>query len=215
MQIQKIRNKKMIRTTYGVLTLFLGLFSISLILSILFFFLTLFNPNFKPFFPVIDVPVEITENATIELKNGEITEILVDQATLSFNVNDQYGFAGVVNYIYFVAILAVALYIVYMLWLIFKSIKLSFEIENPFHDQNIRRIKKIAFAVLLTAILNIIYPLVLKYLWIEKINLLNQSFKLQLSFHSAQGILWALIIFVVAEIYRIGLEIKKEHDLTI
>lgn len=215
MQKQKIRNKKIIRTTYGVLTLFLGLFSISLILSILFFFLTLFNPNFKPFFPVIDVPVEITENATIELKNGAVTEIIVDQATLSFNVNDQYGFAGIINYLYFVAILMIALYIIYLLWRIFKSIRLSFENENPFHNQNIRRIKRIAFAVLFTAILNLIYPLVLKYLWIEKINLLDQSFKLQLSFHSAQGILWALIIFVVAEIYRIGLEIKKEQDLTI
>ena len=69
----------------------LGVGVLSLILSLLFFLLTLFKPDYEPFFPVIDVPIEISENATLELKNGSNYDILIDEAYLSFNVNHKYG----------------------------------------------------------------------------------------------------------------------------
>jgi hypothetical protein len=102
-----------------------------------------------------------------------------------------------------------------MLWKIFKSIRSSLKNENPYHPKNIWRIRKIAFAVLLSAILEMIYPLILKYLWFEKINMFEKSFDLRLNFDATIDLFWALIIFVVAEIYRIGLEMKKEQELTI
>lgn len=211
MQTQKIKNKKVIRLIYGILTVLLGVGVLSLFFSVLFFFLTLFNPNFEPFFPVVEIPLEIYENATLELNNGNILNVIIDEAFISFNVNNQYGFAGVVNYLFFIAILCIAFYIVVMLWKIIKSIKN----ENPFHYKNIWRIRKIAFAVIFSALLNILYPIVLKCLWIDKITILEHSYPIRLSFHYIQDIFWALIIFVVAEIYRIGLEMKKEQDLTI
>ncbi len=215
MQTQKIRNKKIIGWIYGILTLFLGVLGISLVVSVLFFFLTLFGPNFEPFFPVVEVPIEIVENASLELKDGRMLEILVDEAFVSFNVNNEYGLAGIINYLFFFAILFIAFYILFLLWKIFRSIRLSLKNENPFHDQNIWRIRKIAFAVLLSAILEILYPIILKYFWIENITLLHKSFGIRLNFDNAMDIFWALIIFVVAEIYRLGLEMKKEQDLTI
>ena len=215
MEAQKIKNKKVIGFIYGLLTILLGIGGITLLLSALFFFLTLFNPNFEPFFPVIDVPLEISEQAQLELKNGTQYDILVDQTYVSFNIDNTYGFAGVLNYIFFISVLVIAFYVVLMLWRIFRSIRSSLKNENPFHPKNIWRIRKIAFAVLLSGILEMIYPMVLKYLWFDKINMLGKSFELKLNFDAGIDLFWALIIFVVAEIYRIGLEMKKEQELTI
>jgi len=215
MDTQKVKNKKVIGFIYWILTVLLGIGGITLVLSALFFFLTLLNPNFEPFFPVVDIPLEIAEDATLELKSGKIFNIFVDEANISFNINDNYGFAGFLNYLYFVSILVIAFYIVFLLWRIFKSIRLSLKNENPFHPKNIWRIRKIAFAVLLSAVLQIIYPVILKYVWFEKLNMLEKAFTFKLNFETLIDLFWALIIFVVAEIYRVGFEMKKEQELTI
>ena len=215
MKTQRIKNKKVIGLIYGILTVLLGIGGITILLSVLFFFLTLFSPDFEPFFPVVEIPLEISENASLELKNGNQYDILVDEAFVSFNVNNEYGFAGILNYLFFVSILVIAFYVILMLWKIFKSIRSSLKIENPYHHKNIWRIRKIAFAVLLSAILEMTYPLILKYLWFEKIHMLEKSFDLRLNFDATIDLFWALIIFVSAEIYRIGLEMKKEQELTI
>ncbi len=215
MKTQKIKSKKVIGLIYGILTVLLGIGGITILLSILFFFLTLFSPDFEPFFPVVEVPIEISENAFLELKNGNLYDILVDEAYVSFNVNNEYGFAGILNYLFFVSILVIAFYVILMLWKIFKSISSSLKAENPYHYKNIWRIRKIAFAVLLSAILEMMYPLILKYLWFEKIHMFEKSFDLRLNFDATIDLFWALIIFVGAEIYRIGLEMKKEQELTI
>ncbi|MCD4833691.1 MAG: DUF2975 domain-containing protein [Bacteroidales bacterium] len=215
MKTQKIKNKKVIGLIYGILTVLLGIGGITILLSILFFFLTLFSPDFEPFFPVVEVPIEISENASLELKNGNRYDILVDEAYVSFNVNNDYDFAGILNYLFFVSILVIAFYVVLMLWKIFKSIRSSLKAENPYHPKNIWRIRKIAFAVVLSAILEMLYPVILKYLWFDKINMLNKSFDFGLNFDATIDLFWALIIFVVAEIYRIGLEMRKEQEFLI
>ncbi len=215
MENQKVKNKKVIGLIYGILTILLGIGGITLLLSALFFFLTLFNPNFEPFFPVVEVPLEVSENASLELKNGNLYDILIDEAYVSFNVNSKYGFAGTLNFLFFEFMLIIAFYIIFLLWKIFRSIRLSLRNENPFHPKNIWRIRIIAFAILLSAILEMIYPIILKYLWFDKINMLDKAFDLKLNFDASIDLFWALIVLVVAEIYRIGLEMKKEQELTI
>ncbi|MFO7829485.1 MAG: DUF2975 domain-containing protein [Bacteroidales bacterium] len=212
---QKVKNKKVIGFIYTVLSILLGIGALSLILSILFFLLTIFKPDFEPFFPVIDVPIEISENATLELKNGSNYEILIDEAYLSFNVNHKYGVAGVFNYLYFILILAIAFYIIFLLWKIFRSIRSSLKDENPFHPKNTWRIRKIALAVFVSALIEISYPLFIKFLWFKNIIVFNKAFDIKLNFDATIDLFWALIVLVVAEIYRIGSEIKKEQELTI
>ena len=215
MDTQKIKNKKVIDFIYWILTILLGIGGLTLVFSALLFFLTLLNPNFEPFFPIVDIPLEIEENATLVLKNGKALNILVDEVNVSFNINDSYGFAGVLNYLYFISILIIAFYIVLLLWKIFKSIRSSLKNENPFHLRNVWRIRKIAFAILFSAILEILYPLILKYIWFEKLNVLDKAFSFKLNFEASINLFWALIVMVIAEIYRIGLEMKKEQELTI
>lgn len=215
MKTQKVKNKNIIGLIYGILTILLGIGGLTLLLSIILFVLTLFKPEFEPFFPVVDVPLKISENALLELKNGTQSNILIDEAFVSFNINNEYGFPGVLNYLFFISILVIAFYILFLLWKIFRSIRTSLKIDNPFHYKNIWRIRKIAFAVLLSAILEIFYPIILKYLWFDKIIMFDKAFDIRLNFEASIDLFWALIILVVAEIYRIGLEFKKDQELTI
>ena len=215
MNTQKIKNKKIIDFIYWILTILLGTGGLILVFSALLFFLTLLNPNFEPFFPIVDIPLEVEESATLELKNGKAFNILVDEVNVSFNINNSYGFAGVLNYLYFISILIIAFYIILLLWKIFKSIRSSLKNENPFHLRNVWRIRKIALAILFSAILEILYPLILKYVWFEKLNMLDKAFSFKLNFEASINLFWALIVMVIAEIYRIGIEKKKEQELTI
>jgi len=212
---QKVKNKKIIGFIYTILSFFLGIGILALAFSVLLFFLTLFKPDFKPFFPVTDVPVQINEEASVELKNGISHNIHIDQAKFSFNVDNSYGAPGVINFIYFFLILAIAFYIIYLLWQIFRSIRASLNEENPFHQKNTWRIRKIALAIFISAILEIGYPLFIKFLWLEKIIAFDQTFHIKLNLDASVDLFWGLIVLVIAEIYRIGTEIKKEQELTI
>ncbi|MBU8891148.1 MAG: DUF2975 domain-containing protein [Bacteroidales bacterium] len=215
METHKIKNKKVIDFIYWVLTTLLGAGGILILLSVLFFFQSIFKTDYEPFFPVVDIPINIYENAFLELKSGEQYEILIDDAYLSFNVNNEYGFAGVLNYLFFILMLLIAFYVLYLLWKIVKSIRSTLKTDNPFHSKNTWRIRKIALAILLSAMLEMIYPMILKYFWFEKVIMFEKSFDLKLNFVAGIDLFWALIVFVVAEIYRIGLEVKKEQELTI
>ena len=215
MESQKLKNKKIIEFIFWILSILVGIVGLGLIVSVVFFFMTLFNPNFEPFYPVTEIPLKIFENGLLELNNGDKYNILIDDAYISFNINNTYGLPGILNFIFFELVLVIAFYIVFTLWKIFRSIRNSLKYENPFHPQNIWRIRKIAIAILFSAFLNIIYPIILKFLWFNDVVFLGKSFEIKLNFDYGLDIFWALIILVVAEIYRIGLEMKKDQELTI
>lgn len=215
MESQKLKNKQIIGFIYWLLTALLGLGGIIILFSLVLFALTLFNPDFDPFIPVIDIPLKISENALLEFNDGTQTNILVDNIFVSFNIDQKYGLSGVLNYLLFISILVIAYYIIFLLWKIFKSIRKSLISNNPFYYKNVWRIRLIAFMVLFSAIIQIAYPLIMKYLWFNKIIMFDKALDVKLNFDGSINIFWGLIILVVAEVYRIGLEIKKDQELTI
>jgi hypothetical protein len=215
MSKHNIKNKKIIGLIYWFLTAVLGLGGLMLLLFIFLFAESIYNPDIEPFFPVVDIPIDIYESALLEFKSGEQYEILLDEAFLSFNVNREYGFAGILNFIYFISMLLIAYYIIILMWKIFRSIRFGLKTDNIFLTKNVWRIRLVAFIILFSAVLEIIYPFILKYFWFDKIILFEKSFDLRLRFDAGIDLFWALIILVIAEIYRIGLETKKEQELTI
>jgi hypothetical protein len=215
MNVQKIRNKIIITFIYRILGLTLIAGAFFLLLSIVLFFLNFLNPNLVPFFPIVDIPVNINLPGILELKNSTLHNVIIDDAFISFNLNTKYGLPGLFNFLHFFLMLAISYYIIYLLWKIFRCIKQSLQNENPFHKNNIIRIRIIALLVFISAILELAYPMVLKYFWLKNITINNQTFDFRLSFESVVDLLWVLVILVIAEIYRIGSEIKKEQELTI
>jgi hypothetical protein len=215
MDNQKIRSKRIINFIYRILGLTLVVGAFFLLLSIGLFLLNFFNPNLTPFFPIVDIPVNINLPGILELKNNVTHNVIIDDAFITFNLNTKYGLQGIFNFLHFFIMLSISYSIVYLLWKIFKCIKQSLQNENPFHKKNIVRIRLIALLVFISALLEIAYPLILKYFWLKSITINNQTFDFRLSFESLVDILWVLVILVIAEIYRIGSEIKQEQELTI
>lgn len=215
MDSQKLKNKKIIGFIYWLLTALLGLGGILIVLSIVLFSLTLINPNFDPFIPVMDIPLSISEKALLNFNDGTQGNIMVDNMFVTFNIDSKYGISGVLNYILFISILIIAYYIVFLLWKIFKSIRLSLTSNNPFHYRNVWRIRYIAFAIMFSSIIQILYPVLMKYFWFNSLVIFEKSFNIKLNFEASINLFWGLIVLVVAEIYRIGLEIKKDQELTI
>ncbi|OFX85917.1 MAG: hypothetical protein A2W99_17100 [Bacteroidetes bacterium GWF2_33_16] len=212
---QKIKNKKIISIVLFILNATMVFGALVLILSTGLFLLNFINPEMEPFFPIVDVPLNIILPGVIQLNDGSIHNVIIDDAFISFNLNKSYGLTGFFNFLYFFIILMISYYIVFLLWRIFKSIKHSLVYENPFRTENTQRIRLIALAVFILAIFDILYPFVLKYFWIKNISINNMVFHFRLSFEAVVDFLWVLIILVIAEIYRIGSEIKKEQELTI
>jgi len=215
MNNQVIRSKKIITFIYRILSITLIVGAFFLILSVVLYLLKYFNPNLVPFFPIVDIPLNINLPGILELKSGITHNVIIDDAFISFNLNTEYGLPGLFNFLHFFLMLAVSYYIIFLLWKIFRCIKKSLQNENPFHKSNINRIRIIALLVFVSAILELAYPMILKFFWLKTITINNQTFDFRLSFESVVDFLWVLVILVIAEIYRIGSEIKKEQELTI
>jgi len=215
MNNQVIRSKKIITFIYRILSITLIVGAFFLILSVVLYLLKYFNPNLVPFFPIVDIPLNINLPGILELKSGITHNVIIDDAFITFNLNTEYGLPGLFNFLHFFLMLAVSYYIIFLLWKIFRCIKKSLQNENPFHKSNINRIRIIALLVFVSAILELAYPMILKFFWLKTITINNQTFDFRLSFESVVDFLWVLVILVIAEIYRIGSEIKKEQELTI
>lgn len=193
----------------------MGILGLTFILSVVIFIISLFNPQIEIFSPVVDLPIKIYEKALVELNAGIQNEVIIDNAFVSFNYSDTKGSISILNFLYSSVFIGIGFYIVFLFWKIFRSIKSSLKSENLFLYKNIWRIRLIAISVFSYSLLELLYPVILKLFWFKKIILFNKPFDISIDFDSSINMFWALIIFVVAEIYRIGLEIKKDQELTI
>ncbi|MEA3316653.1 MAG: DUF2975 domain-containing protein, partial [Bacteroidota bacterium] len=76
-------------------------------------------------------------------------------------------------------------------------------------------IKYIAYTIFAISLINIFYYLFLKYIWIKKIIIPDINMDIAINWESLELLFWGVIILVIAEVYRLGTEIKKEQELTI
>ncbi|MCG8411622.1 MAG: DUF2975 domain-containing protein [Bacteroidales bacterium] len=215
MEPQKPRNKNIINLIYVILSTLLGFVGVMIMAYLLIFIISLSNPDFERFIPITDIPLKIAENATLELKSGAQSNIFITYASIGFNINEEYGIAGVLNFLALIFFLLIAYYIIFLLWKIFRSIRKSLKKQNVFDYKNVWRIRYIAIAIFLLAVMEIMYPVIIEYAWFDKVILLGKSFDLKLNFDSFTKLFWSLVVVIIAEIYRIGLEMKKDQELTI
>ena len=185
------------------------------IITVVIFIISFFNPDTTPVNPVIDIPLKISEKAILELNSGSQEDILIDHMFVSFNLDNDSDSAAVVNFMFYLTFITIAFFILFFLWKIFRSIRNSLRYENVFDYKNVWRIRFIAFILVFSTIIEIVYPVFLKYFWFNQIIIEENALDIGLNFDAAIDIIWALIILVIAEVYRIGLEIKKEQELTI
>ena len=78
MDSQKLKNKKIIGFIYWLLTALLGLGGLIILFSVVRFSLTFINPNFDPFIPVVNIPLGVSEKASLVFNDGSLGNIIVD-----------------------------------------------------------------------------------------------------------------------------------------
>ena len=155
-------------------------------------------------------PLKITKQVIttgIRAKNADIKNITVSttvpllKALLKINF-----FIVVATYLYIIST-SLALVIQFQnLRDFFNSIKIG----EPFDPKNVYRLKIIAFTFLFIGIIHVIKQLIINILLTQEINNLHFSFLYWgIGFTS---FIWAIVIFIIADVFKYGFTLKKENE---
>lgn len=111
---------------------------------------------------------------------------------------------------------ALGVFIIYILWSIFHALKVSMrDQENVFLQGNITRIRIIGYIFIFSAIVEFAYRKIVQHFLVDTLIVQGKDISFNLQFEFLDDIVLGLIILVIAQIYRVGTEIKEEQQLTV
>ncbi|RZT93311.1 DUF2975 family protein [Ancylomarina subtilis] len=99
--------------------------------------------------------------------------------------------------------------------LIFKDLKERDKDSNYFSIEIYHRLKKIGFLILASKLYLFMNGAIISWFVLDNFTILDQDVNFQPDYTYLLGIVKVLVIFVFAEIYRTGISLKDEVDLTI
>ncbi|MFC1564348.1 DUF2975 domain-containing protein [candidate division KSB1 bacterium] len=106
--------------------------------------------------------------------------------------------------------IAMALFILYQIKKIFGILT----VKHPFEQENIKRIRIIGFTVIVAELLNWFLFFIMNLIYSS--DFITESGKMSFGIdRNITAIFAGLAILVIAEIFRVGFEMRKEHELTI
>ena len=95
----------------------------------------------------------------------------------------------------------------YIAWLIIKVLP-GIKISNPFTEGISRTLERISYFILLIWVLSMVYDVFMKWLSDRAPGVIPD-------YISGDFIFWAGIVFVIAQIFKKGVEIQSENELTV
>ncbi|RUT79354.1 DUF2975 domain-containing protein [Ancylomarina longa] len=98
---------------------------------------------------------------------------------------------------------------------IFNSLKEDSRRENYFCIENYKRIRMVGFIMLGLAIYQFLVSLIFSLFLISDFQVLNQTVNVNPDFKILARVIRSLMIFVIAEVYKVGLNMKEDAELTI
>jgi len=155
------------------------------------------------------VPIEVVENGSVSLPNGELTVRLEEAYGQLHLVDTPIFVTRIVGRILFVMIMLV----LYMTWR-FKQFISNVNRGVVFEAENINNLKQIAYGLLalwitIKVYLEVVYQTFVKYIDFDSIIIGQNRFEMN------NTLLAALALWALAHILMKGVEMKKEQDLTI
>jgi len=93
---------------------------------------------------------------------------------------------------------------------IFNSLKEDSRKENYFCIENYKRIRMVGFIILGATIYLFLGSLIFSLFLISDFQVLNQTVNVTPDFSVLRGVFKSLIIFVIAEVYKVGLNMKED-----
>lgn len=129
-------------------------------------------------------------------------------------VSSDYGYR-IFSYFDFLVTMGVVLLVLKKFKDLFTSLDEKKRNENYFIEDNYYRIRMIGFLTLLMAVYQFIKSLCFSLFFLEKLDVMGKAVSFWPEFERLDGVFSGLIILVIAEVYKAGLDLKKETELTI
>ncbi len=147
---------------------------------------------------------------------GETMTVQIETPGLLFNFSEEAIITGsdlLFNYqlAMIVPFLAIGLLIIYNLRKIFATIVA----ENPFTEENSRRIKVIGWAIIAASILKGLVAFLLGLYFSNMISLPGLELRANLRMEDFGGVFVGLIVLILAEVFMHGFRLQEEQNLTV
>jgi len=160
----------------------------------------------------VSVPVTFSSGSYKKIvalgKNMSDGNLNVMNGNFSFDINTSF-LNTLLLFLGIAVICGFIILITYQLKLIFSSLKQN----SPFYDMNIKRIKTIGTLLIIFGILQWLTNISINHFLISHFNWADG---INLTYHFNIGYLAAgLLLIIVAEIFKVGVSLKEENNLTI
>jgi hypothetical protein len=163
------------------------------------------------------------EKIAIHAKSTLLTSpyLVTDQWTINFNSKEK----SIKSALVMASI--VKLFYLYLILFILRRFVLSLKSETPFTQKNVWRLQTIGFLILIIPLLELIGSFIAKNWIFSHFYLQTKTYSIpyevgySIGYNLAKSglvspwILTGLLILVIAEVFRQGVKIKQEQDLTI
>jgi hypothetical protein len=158
----------------------------------------------------IDFMTRVTKNATTfgEVRLFDMTNTHV---AIVFNNTSFMNTKAIVLVVLNVIGQLVWLYFTWLLLTIFKSLKS----ENVFVGANIKRLRLIASVIGISPIIQLIKNMLFADLVGQEIISTDKYVAFNYDYSMFSGVLYMVLILVLVEVFRYGMKLKQEYDLTV
>jgi hypothetical protein len=210
------KNNRLLKHLYSTFYLFYILSVLGLAGTIVFIPLNLIigldstsQFEFSLMSSLLELPINYTLNGDTAFKGVGMVEIM-PETFVSNNIG--YRFLAFLNNI---AMFLCAFLVTKQFKDIFHTLSVSQSMREFFVDVNYMRIRKIAFITLAYILYKFLVAVVFSYFLVEDIYVMGKLIHLHPDYFNLLGILSFLITLVIAEVYKAGIKLKEESELTI
>jgi hypothetical protein len=211
------QNPKILRIVKVILDILFGLLVIVSVFLLLWIVLSPFILRVTDIAILSSVPVAIgsgieprieVEVAGAEAENIQAAYVDEAQGTLRLETTDWY-----LIFISNLAKLLTALGLTYLIYLLRSVIK-AFQLGEVFILENVVRIRRIGYLVLIVAFVKAAVEFIAAYKFLRQLTIVKPPLSLPSPFQS-EVILASWLILVVAQVWSYGLELERERALTV
>ncbi len=207
-------NKKyhrLIRIIYFLLSIFL----VISIISIVAYLIIMVFSGFQNLVMVpVDLPVTLESAMKMVTLHGDNVTGTASVADITLLMSESPRWFIVYAQLHFMGLFLISFYGVFQLWLVFKSMRTHSRNDYPFKTSYVKNIRRISVAFFIWSGWQLLFYFITNY-FIKSIELGQKPVELRFNWDILMAVLWGFVILALAEIFRLGTELKKENELTV
>jgi len=162
----------------------------------------------------VDLPITLEYTMDLITMHGDKVTGTASVADITLLMSESPRWFIVYAQLHFLGLFLISFYGVFQLWFIFKSMRTHSSNDYPFKMSYVKNIRRISLAFFIWSAWQLLFHFITNY-FIETIELGQKAVELRFNWNIVMALLWGLVILALAEIFRLGTELKKENELTV